>query len=286
VKGILAGCFCNEEYGRLNPMHNRHFGLSSLAILLLAFIVSAQRSEAAEEEETRIWTSRDAKHTTEAAYLRYGRGKVELKKSDGKSVEVPVGQLSDEDQDYVRQVAEDDPACIQALHERKVELERDQEGRVTGASFPRSGRIYRRDMELLSDLPNLQKLSLVQARFGSGALDEVDNLWGLKQLDLTATGIGNPEVKTITALTGLEVLNLSDNQITNRALSYLKDLPKLTELTLANTRIADNGIANLEELKQLKKLNLSNTRVSPQGVLRLRKALPNTNMEGSGVVRR
>jgi hypothetical protein len=267
-------------------MQSQRFIGSSLAILVLVATTGSVQRSAAADAELRTWTSQDGKHTTEATYVEFKAGKVRLRKADGKSVEVPMGHLGDEDQAYVRKIAPDDPASVQALQEEKVEFERDQENRVTGASFPRSSRINRRHVEHLSGLPNLQRLTLIQVRLGTGVPEAFENLTGLKQLDLTASAIGNPEVKQITILKNLEVLDLSDNQITNRALASLKDLPKLSELRLANTRIADDGIANLEALKQLKKLNLSNTRVSPQGVLRLRKALPNTNMEGSGVSRR
>jgi Leucine-rich repeat (LRR) protein len=262
------------------------FHIASLVLILPLAAIAVAATRAAGDEDLRTWTSHDGKHTTEAVYTGLGGGKVHLRKADGKRVEVPILQLSDEDQTYVRQVAVDDPQSIEALQEQKVDIERNDEGRVEAVSFPRSGRLNRRHIGLLGGLPNLQRLSLVQVRLAEGTLEEIENLWGLRELDLTASGIGDPEVRKIVALKNIEVLNLADNAITNRALTYLKDLPRLTELTLANTRVGDNGIENLEELKQLKKLNLSNTRVSPQGVRRLRKALPNTSMEGSGVVRR
>lgn len=261
-------------------------GIASFALFLAAIGLVAAQPATGAEEESRTWTSDDGKFTTEAAFAGFRAGKVTLRKVDGKTVDVPLGRLSEEDQIYVRKIAPDDPKSIDALDEQEAQLERDEEGRVTEVHFRPSSRISRRHVDLLAGLPNLQRLTLAQVRIGSGALDGIEVLSGLRQLDLTASGIGNPEVKQVTVLKNIEVLNLSDTQITNRALSYLKELPRLTELTLANTRIADNGIANLEELKQLKKLNLSNTRVSPQGILRLRKALPNTAMEGSGVVRR
>jgi hypothetical protein len=255
------------------------------AILIFAGMpLSTMPARAAEEPRT--WASQDGKHKTEAGFVGFSRGKVRLLKTDGKTIDVPLGQLSEEDQDYVAQVAEDDATSVQALQQQEIEVIKNKAGRVEEVSFPRSGRITRRHVEWLSGLPNLQRLNLVQVRLSEGALEGIAGLGGLRQLDLTATGIGTAEVRGLVALKRLEGLNLSDTQITNRALSYLKELPKLTELALANTRIADDGIAHLEALKQLKKLNLSNTRVSPQAVLRLRKALPNTSMEGSGVVRR
>lgn len=264
-------------------MDSKTLGRFSL-VLLFGFTAAAQPAPAA--EESRLWTSHDGKHSTDAVFAGYAGGKVQLRKADDTTVDVPLVQLSEEDQAYVREVAEDHAESLAALEKLNVEMTRNKDGRVEEVHFRPASRITRRHVELLGGLPRLEKLTLAQVRVGDGALDTMESLPLLTHLDLTASGIGDAEVRKLTALKKLQSLNLADTQITNRALTYLKDLPSLTELVLANTRIADNGIANLEELKQLKKLNLANTRVSPQGVLRLRKALPNAAMEGSGVVRR
>lgn len=262
---------------------------SSPAIVLL--LILAIGSVAAEEtsradSDLRVWTSRDGKHTTQAAFIGFNAGKVRLRKADGTVVDVPLIDLSEKDGDHVRQHAEEDPQVVEALSGDGVELQRDDRGRVVQAHFARGSRIGRRDIELLAGLPNLERLSLAESRPSDGTFDHIKHLQGLRQLDLTAMPIGNAEVRRLSDLTRLEVLSLSDTRITNRALSYLKELPKLSELALANTRIGDEGIAHLEAITTLKKLNLGNVRVSPQGILRLRKALPNAAMEGSGVVRR
>lgn len=265
---------------------SRVYHVVSLFVLLAFPPAQAGAQEVVDNGATRTWTSRDGQHTTQAAFAGFKLGKVQLQKEDGSSVEVPLGQLSNDDLDFVCKVAKDDPEAVDALRQRKVELETDDAGRVVQAAFPVGSRLNRRDIELLSGLPNLRRLSLAQTRASAGTFEEIKNLPNLRQLDLTATLAGNAEVRQIAELKRLEALSLSDTRITNRALSYLKELPQLAELALANTRIGDEGIAHLEEISTLKKLNLGNVRVSPQGILRLRKALPNTAMEGSGVVRR
>jgi len=49
----------------------------------------------------RPWASRDGKFTTRARMLDYRGGKVRLQKADGKELDVPIGQLSDEDRRWV-----------------------------------------------------------------------------------------------------------------------------------------------------------------------------------------
>ncbi|MBN2218545.1 MAG: hypothetical protein JW719_14310 [Pirellulales bacterium] len=62
-------------------------------LLVLAGLGSAAGS--------RKWTSRDGKFTTQAEMVDYGQGKVRLRKPDGKEIDVPLKQLSDEDRHWV-----------------------------------------------------------------------------------------------------------------------------------------------------------------------------------------
>lgn len=50
---------------------------------------------------SRKWTSRDGKFTTQAEMVDYSQGKVRLRKPDGKEINVPIKQLSDEDRHWV-----------------------------------------------------------------------------------------------------------------------------------------------------------------------------------------
>jgi hypothetical protein len=259
---------------------------SMLTVAIAARGLMAAEDTSRADSDLRVWTSRDGKHTTQAAFIGFQSAKVRLRKADGTVVDVPLIDLSEKDGDHVRQHAEDDPKVVEALSGDGVEFQRDDRGRVVQAHFARGSRIGRRDIELLASLPNLERLSLAESRPSDGTFDHIKHLQGLRQLDLTAMPIGNAEVRHVADLPRLEALDLSDTRITNRALSYLKELPKLSELAVANTRVGDEGIAHLEAITTLKKLNLGNVRVSPQGILRLREALPNAAMEGSGVVRR
>jgi outer membrane protein assembly factor BamB len=54
------------------------------------------------DDEPRTWTSADGRFTTQAAFLGFKDGMVQLRKPDGKQVAVPSSALSAEDREYVR----------------------------------------------------------------------------------------------------------------------------------------------------------------------------------------
>ena len=51
----------------------------------------------------RTWNDKAGKHSTEAKFLEYQKGKVQLERKDGKTIELPLNQLSKEDQGWVRE---------------------------------------------------------------------------------------------------------------------------------------------------------------------------------------
>jgi len=51
----------------------------------------------------RKWKSANGDHTTDAVFVRYRNGKVTMMKGDGKSIEVPLEKLSDDDARFVRE---------------------------------------------------------------------------------------------------------------------------------------------------------------------------------------
>ncbi|MEX0586878.1 MAG: SHD1 domain-containing protein, partial [Pirellulales bacterium] len=55
--------------------------------------------------ELREWRLRDAKNAFEARFVAFSNGKVTLEKKDGAKLTLPIGRLSMEDQEYVRQRA-------------------------------------------------------------------------------------------------------------------------------------------------------------------------------------
>jgi hypothetical protein len=60
----------------------------------------------AESNELRIWTDITGEHTINARFMEIKDGKVRLKKSDGKTVAIPLEKLSEDDQKLAKQLAD------------------------------------------------------------------------------------------------------------------------------------------------------------------------------------
>jgi hypothetical protein len=54
------------------------------------------------QNELRTWTSSTGKFTIEAEFVGVENGNVQLRKSDGKSITVPLAKLSDDDQQFIK----------------------------------------------------------------------------------------------------------------------------------------------------------------------------------------
>ena len=68
--------------------------------------VKAQKIAAAKQQKalakSREWTSKNGKFNTRAEFIEYVKGKVKLRKIDGKIIEVSMVRLSSPDQKWVR----------------------------------------------------------------------------------------------------------------------------------------------------------------------------------------
>ncbi len=260
-----------------------------LCVVFVALPLSQQavsQSVDSVKAEIRTWTTRDKKHTTEAAFLTFKVGKVQLKRADGRVVAVPLRQLSTADQEYVRRTAKDDATAVMGLKERKVKFQMDKNGQIRAAAFRNGTRVGEPDMRLLKGLPNLEHLQLAGCRFDERILQELKDIPSLRRLDLSRTSIDNSGIRELRPLSHLKALSLDSTKITNAALSHIKHLSSLEELVLANNSVGDKGIRNLEQMPKLRKINLENTKVSPQGLVNLKRALGKPRIKASGVVRR
>jgi hypothetical protein len=78
--------------------------VGSNAVLLLELVDTAPFIELfTQAAEARVWTDATGKYTFEAIFVFYERNKVLLVGMDGKPKDVSMSQLSDVDQDYVRE---------------------------------------------------------------------------------------------------------------------------------------------------------------------------------------
>lgn len=74
------------------------------AKVLQSVMETSESSTASSPPEFRTWTARSGKFTTTAKYLQKKSGKVQLLKQDGQKIVVDIALLSDQDQEFLRQV--------------------------------------------------------------------------------------------------------------------------------------------------------------------------------------
>ena len=72
---------------------------------LVTFILAGAKATGADMTIERVWTDSTGKHQIEALYGGLVGGKVRLKKTDGRIVQLPLERLSPADQGFVRQVS-------------------------------------------------------------------------------------------------------------------------------------------------------------------------------------
>ena len=102
----------------------------------------------------------------------------------------------------------------------------------------------------LKSIPSIVELSLAGMQFTPG---DLANVAGLKNL---------------------ATLNLSKTNVTDDGLAAIENLEKLSTLNLFSTGITDAGLDHLAQLKNLRRLYLAETKVSDAGVEKLKKSLP------------
>lgn len=113
-----------------------------------------------------------------------------------------------------------------------------------------------------------------------------DGLRSLKTLvklqDLSVYGcvnIGDVGVEHLRGMNELRRLGLDDTLVTDSCLATLKTLPKLEELGLTHCKgITDIGLKVLAEFEGLKELSVLSTGATPEGIAKLKKALPDCDM--------
>jgi len=112
-------------------------------------------------------------------------------------------------------------------------------------------------------------------QLGDDFFDEVKeiNFFG-KQIDVF-------DLRYLEPFPELEILHLGMNRIDDESLDHLPEFRELRVLTLQVTHITDEGLPKLHRFPTLERLILpsKNDQVSESAITRLRKALPNCNVE-------
>ena len=123
--------------------------------------------------------------------------------------------------------------------------------------------IYRpvasRELNLLTDLRQLQGLDLFRAQIDDNGLAQLASLNKLAFLDLRHTQITDAGLRHLRQLRQLDTLHLASCQINGPGLINLQPLSGLVTLDLAFTSIQDQHLAPISQLKTLVDLNLNNT---------------------------
>jgi len=96
----------------------------------------------------------------------------------------------------------------------------------------------------------------------------------IASLNLARTKVTDDGLKSIENLKNLRRLHLENTKIGDAGLSHLKNLSNLEYLNLYATHVTDSGLSELEGLKNLRALYLWQTKVTPDGAEKLKKALP------------
>ncbi len=124
------------------------------------------------------------------------------------------------------------------LNELGAHMARDGNNEISGIHFP-SLPISTNGWKLLSELKNLQRLSVANC------------------------GVTDADLANLKPLIHLKVLDLSDNPITNKGVEVLKKLPELTELNLSNTKITKDQVDAIK--KALPKCEVMREAPAPPG---------------------
>jgi len=98
------------------------------------------------------------------------------------------------------------------------------------------------------------------------------------EISLSGTRATDADLTPVTHFFNLKVLKLEKTQITDGGLAKLKGLAELRILDLSHTKITDAGLEHLKDMKQLGSLLLVGTSVTNEGFMKLRQALPNTEI--------
>ncbi|MFL5240627.1 MAG: hypothetical protein ACJ8FY_00840 [Gemmataceae bacterium] len=112
-------------------------------------------------------------------------------------------------------------------------------------------------------------------------LVRLKDLTDLRRLDLGGTDVSDAGLSSLEGMLQLRELNLSTTKIGDEGLSHLAELKQLRELGLGGTRVTNAGLAHLGGLKRLERVNLAGTKVTEEGINRLRKQLPELNVQHS-----
>ena len=121
------------------------------------------------------------------------------------------------------------------------------------------------EMETLSHLPRLHRLSLHGTRITNAGLKHLSNLQELDTLSLKSTEISDEGLVHLSGLQNLTTLQLSNSKVSRRGAKALSELRGLEVLELGDVQLEDDDIRRLAQLPRLRSLEMSPGKLTLQG---------------------
>jgi hypothetical protein len=137
------------------------------------------------------------------------------------------------------------------------------------------------DLELVSRLPQLQRLDILASNITDAGLVHIEGMTTLRMLSLKGSKVTDAGLKNLQGLVQLEMLSLEHTQIAGSGLEHLNGLPNLHYLNLRSTPVSDASLDSLTGLSKLQTLRLDGSGVSETGIRKIQKALPNCRITHS-----
>ncbi len=160
------------------------------------------------------------------------------------------------------------------------------EGDVTDASFAKlSGKkaiqnlsigkcsITDQGMRSISDLPNLEILSVFQESLSDAAFEKVAGWTKLSHVWLITPNVTNAGIAEFGKIKTLKVLNINGTNLDDETCRVVSDFPNLTDLTLFHRKasfITDAGLEKLGRLTNLTYLYLPDSKITGSGFVHLK----------------
>ena len=125
-------------------------------------------------------------------------------------------------------------------------------------------------MNHLSEMTDLQVLSISSSRLSNAGFEHLAKMKKLEELDLRASSITGPGLAMLRNLPHLHKLALSATPITDRGLEHLKGLTELEELELSNTNVTGTGLVHLTDSTKLRELRQGEAKMTDAGLAALK----------------
>jgi hypothetical protein len=129
------------------------------------------------------------------------------------------------------------------------------------------------------DGPLLKLDFIMKQDIKSEDFSKISSLKGqLVYLNLARTNVKDSDLVVLKGLRKLLYLHLEKNSLSDAAIENLTSLSSLQYLNLVDNKLTDKAVDSLAKLQSLQKLYLWNSGISKAGATKLKKALPNTNV--------